>query len=402
MCVFYCFSSVPFACPRCCELGNIIKRAPRASDLPSTECDEHIDKYLKKYQINQDNSIIIRLLSDKEEVFVLKEKLASQNQMPTEVPYRNCTLFTFFDTGENTHICFFSVFFQLHGSNGTEANRMSAYISYIDSVNLMPSKDRTKIYRLILLGLFDFLSSKGYSRVYLWSCPPKKNQDYIFAMKPENMKMPTSARLMKWYQELLELGSQLMVVKSNVGIDEYAVSNGWENLSCLPLMEGDLWITRATEAVTEADKQVLKLTNAMNKLKVDKEKVRDTEKHKELETQRKLMSGNLANFSSDRKIWEYLKVQLKGFNSHYFVIQLGADSKIDDKTLFQTNLGASEHWLNDRHLFVDFFCGDMLEFSSLRRAQYSTHVMLNRIFLENKLCIECKLKSESLSVSIAF
>lgn len=305
-----------------------------------------------------------------------------------EYIYRNCTLFTFFDTGNDTDVCFFAVMFQLYGSNCAKPNQNLAYISYIDSVNLLPSVDRTKIYRLILLGLFAFLKKKGYEKIFLWSCPPKQNQDYVFYMKPPSMKMPTKDRLSNWYNELLMMGVQLKVIDSYTSIMQYASSEGWEEISCVPYLEGDLWVIRMEEAIEQVEKEAKKLMDEIIKLKKKTEaSIKDPKKTTKLANLAIMKEKELEDFNKSSRLWQLINFQIKGFNSEYFVIKLS--SAIVNLADPPTETYKEQMWINDRHLFVDFFWGYMLEFSSERRAQFSTYIMLRRIFAENKICAKC-------------
>lgn len=230
-----------FYCPQCREICKLENVSIRASHIPSTECDECINDFLKSQGINKDNNITIRLLSNVEKVLKVKPKFKFFRN-GDDIRYRNCTLFAFFDTGNDTDICFFSVFFQLYMEKLSELNQKIAYISYIDSVNLIQSTNRTKIYRSILLGLFKYLNGSGISQIFLWSCPSNLNQDYIFYKKPFKMKMPNKERLSNWYIELLNLGVKFNIVHSFKGINEYALERNWKGVEDIPLLEGDLWV----------------------------------------------------------------------------------------------------------------------------------------------------------------
>ena len=54
--------------------------------------------------------------------------------------------------------------------------------------------------RLTMHGL---CASRSYSTLRIWSCPPRKGDDYIFNVHPPSMHMPDPARLQDWYRDLL-------------------------------------------------------------------------------------------------------------------------------------------------------------------------------------------------------
>lgn len=372
----------------------------RASRLPITECDDFITKFLQSQLIDEQQKLTIRLLSDVEHPLRVKSLFHEFRSGANEFTYRNCTLYTFFDTGKDTDICFFSIFFQLYGKECAEPNRNTAYISYIDSVNLLPSQNRTKIYRTILLGLFAYLKKKDFERIFLWSCPAIESQDYIFYMKPSKMKMPTAARLSKWYKDLLQLAKELNVIHSYSGIKEFATFN-WKSIDHVPYLEGDMWVTRMEEAVTTVRQDAKKLENEINKIKArclehPGSTVNDLKNLKEL---KKRLELKVQEFDSDKnfQIWNLMKVQIDGFNSQYFTIQLTEEPSGSHSQELQTI--DKWNWVNNRHLFVDFFWGNMLEFSSERQAQYSTYVMLHRLFAESKICVQCGTAADNISVS---
>lgn len=387
VCVMYCLFNVEaFLCERCKQAVGLPSINLRASILPETDCDKSINSFLQKHNVNLQDQITIRLLTDVNQELKVPDKFRQVRGGPETIEYRNCTLFTFFDTGLNTDICFFSVFFQLFGDCCQDCNRNTAYISYIDSVNFLP-EHRTLIYRLVLLGLFEFLESKGYTKIYLWSCPPSGNQDYIFYMKPPKMKMPTAARLAKWYRELLQTGLELGVIDSYQGIQDTV-----KDVNGLPYMDGDLWVTRLSEAIDIVNKERTKDCSEIAKLQAKLK--RDARNDERQQIQEQIESLRFRSLSTDAKLWELMTVQIQGFNREYFVIHLTEKAKVVEESFTGNVLEKSQGWLNDRHLFMDFFWGHMLEFSSERRARYSTFVMLWKIFLENSICANCKIRRD--------
>lgn len=309
-----------------------------------------------------------------------------------DVPYQNCTLFSFFETNNDSDICYFSVIYQLYTSDSPDLYRNTAYISYIDSINLMPSSDRTKIYRLILLGLFEYLKSKGIQRIFLWSCPSQVNQDYIFYKKPPLMKMPNKVRLAKWYKELLALGVRLNVIYSYKDIRKYARDQSWRRVEEIPLLDGDLWIARMNEAIAAVTKEKDKVYMDEAKLRVTLKEAKacgnELAARKASENWKKLITKERA-VDERAKLWSLMDVQIKGFSSEYFVINL-TQSEVAYNASTELEKEIPRHWINSRHLLVDFFWEHMLEFSDERQAQFSTHSLLYRALAESSICILCQ------------
>ena len=267
----------------------------------------------------------------------------------------------------------------------------------MDSVNLCPSLNRTMVYRMILIGLFAYLKTKGYEIIYLWSCPSKQNQDYIFYMKPPKMKMPTRERLSLWYTELFRMAKDMKIVHSFSGISEFSRSHQWKSIDDVPYLEGDMWVTRMEESVLAVKREVSKLEDEILKLRSRIQRYSNNQKKlNDWNHQLKMKQQERVEYDKNAKIWQEMCVQIRGFNSQYFIIKL-SETPTSQTYQKMANINIWP-WINDRHLFVDFFWGNMMEFSSERRAQYSTYVFLYRLFAESKICIQCKIVAESVSV----
>lgn len=389
-----------FFCKKCREREKLDFFPVRAKNLPKSECDIFISNFLKKMDLNANDLLTIRLLSKMKNLFDVKTIIQDFRIGPSTIDFLNCSLFVFYSTEEDADICFFSVFFQLYGTNCEEPNRNTAYVSYIDSVNLYPYSDRTLIYRTILLGLFSYLKTQGFVKIYLWSCPPKQNQDYIFYMKPPAMKMPTRDGLASWYIDLFKLGQKIGVIGSYRGVHQYANAENWKSIGDIPYICGDLWPVRTEEVVQAVIKEHSKLKVETSNLWSKCKKETNQKKMKILKERFEKKLKSLNEYNMNESVWKMLNVQIKGFDKEYFIIELSSSVsevivKVDNPTVIDRS------WLNDRGSLVDFLWENMLEFSSERRAQFSTHVMLYRILAESKLCVRCSIKSEK-GVTVSF
>lgn len=193
--------NVPFICSSCqLATKSLNSRFKLSSEnLPTTECDRFITDYLNHSRLEMPKKIIVRLVSCFQRSVEIQHSISKYSNRKGKISYQNCSLFAFFKTAQEDEIAFFAAYFHLYQSDcELEANRNSVYISYIDSVNLLGERQRTKTYQHILLGLFGFLKTKNYRKIFIWSCPPKKSLDYIFHEKPPNMKIPTKQRLIDW------------------------------------------------------------------------------------------------------------------------------------------------------------------------------------------------------------
>lgn len=392
VCVLYQrLSQQIFNCPQCRAFYNLEHVSIRASLLPSTGCDRYITNFLRQQGVNEKEQITIRLMSNMKAFRKLDADFKDFREAD-DVPYQNCTLFAFVETGNDSDICFFSVIFQLYTNDSPDLYRNTAYISYIDSINLMPTSSRTKIYRLILLGLFEYLKSTGTQRIFLWSCPSQVNQDYIFYKKPPKMKMPNKVRLAKWYRELLALGVRLNVIYSYKDIRKYSRDQCWRRIEEIPLLDGDLWITRMHEVIAAVAKEDDKVCKELMNLKAKLKEARacgDVLTNKKVSESLKKLMTKPSELEESARLWSLMDVQVKGFSSEYFVINL-MESSVAYNTSTELEKEIPRQWINSRHLLVDFFWEQMLEFSDERQAQFSTHSMLYRALMDGDMCAICR------------
>lgn len=389
----------PFLCRKCRDFINVKPPSIRAAKLPTTDCDRFIMDFLaKEFNIKDNDSMTIRLLSNAEKTLRVKQRIANARGGAIEYSYRNCTLFTFFDTGCDSDICFLAIFFQLYGEDCPEPNRNAAYISYIDSVNLLPVSTvrRTFVYRIILLGLIAYLKQQGFTKVFLWSCPPNKDNDYVFHVKPAWMKIPNKDRLAKWYEDLFKMGLKSGVIKSFQGIQKYAEQQGLRDIRNLPYMEGDLWITRMEEAVTMVDAKEAKMRKELSALQATIDGAKNLTNHVNDQKMNALKrrQQECTAWNKKAEVWELMEVQLRGFNSVYFVIHLEKPANVQRK---QNDI--ERDWLGDRQLLVDFLYEFLLEFRDERSAKFSTQSLLYRIFADGRICIQCATEATALTVS---
>lgn len=324
----------------------------------------------------------------------VKPNVQEYRSVASELNVRTWVLFTFFDSGDGVDICVFAAYVQLYGSDCEGPNKNSAYISYIDSVNFLPSSRRTKIYRYTLLGLFEYLKTKGFKRVYLWSCPPKKHHDYIFHRKPSNMKIPTRDRLSKWYSHFLALGIEENIIISFDGIKQYAAKEEWNGLNDVPYLEGDLWPNRMEGFITTLKKQFDQINALLSSSKAQYNKLKSNNAKRAVELKKRIEKHTKAldQLNIEAKLWAKMKVEFNGFNTDYFVIWLDKNINITEVEDNQPET-VERPWINSRHEFLDFFCDQMLEFSTERRAKFSSRIMLFKIFAESQICVDCGEKS---------
>lgn len=392
ICVLHISAAEKFFCKNCCHQMEIEKSPIRAKSLPSSECDEFISEFLASYDVVPSNDITIRMLSSMDRMMSYQAR--SSKSDPFAFSYRDFKLLCFMETCDQNDVCFFAIHFQLHCDKCPLTNRRSPYISYIDSINFLPSSIRTRVYRFIILGLMKYLKDKGFEKVFLWSCPPQKDGDYIFYKKPNEMAMPTRARLSNWYTAFFQLGQQLNIIESFCGINDVALKEGWSNIADLPFFKGDHWASRISELTRKVNEKLETLLVTVDFLNA-RHKFRNSRSSTEIMPTSELKT----------ETWNLISSELEELNPDYFVAQLCSNPKKSAQFSLGCKPGnnfINSRWLDQRHSFVEFFWDSLLEFSSERRAKYRTQVMLHRIFSENNICTQCssKMAGEKLVVNL--
>lgn len=135
-----------------------------------------------------------------------------------------------------------------YGDNCPSPNRRRVYISYLDSVHyLQPSFHRTLAYHTILCEYLRYVRARGFHTAHIWSCPPSKGDEYIFYCHPPQQLIPKDEMLRNWYVEALKMAQDKgIVLETRTIYDEYFKDNGINPESgepfdptSLPYFEGD-------------------------------------------------------------------------------------------------------------------------------------------------------------------
>jgi hypothetical protein len=188
------------------------------------------------------DSLFVRLLARTKLVTEVPERVRQMfPDMPTELPGTE-SCFGLFQTVDGLPVLLFLFYAQEYGADCPEPNRNRVYISYVDSVNyFQPKQLRTAVYQRLLLAYIQNASDRGFKACHLWSCPPCKNDEYIFVGHPAAQKRPAKAKLLEWYQAMARVDS-LSVAHFT---DEFKDATP-------PFFAGDAWAIEASKAKTVA------------------------------------------------------------------------------------------------------------------------------------------------------
>lgn len=57
---------------------------------------------------------------------------------------------------------------------------------------------RKAVYRAFIVGYLAYAEENGFKAAHIWSCPPKKDMDYIFYCHPKDQTYLAPVWLLKW------------------------------------------------------------------------------------------------------------------------------------------------------------------------------------------------------------
>ena len=121
---------------------------------------------------------------------------------PKEFPYTRKCILAFMDI-DDAPVCFFAMVVFEYGDDCPPPNTRRVYISLLDSVKLpksyLPSASRTAIYHGLVRGYLRNCGERGFEACHIYTCPPRKGQNYVFPHKPEDQKEISLVRLRRWY-----------------------------------------------------------------------------------------------------------------------------------------------------------------------------------------------------------
>ena len=107
------------------------------------------------------------------------------------------------------------------------------------------------------ISYMDYVKRRGFTRCYLWSCPPVKGDQYILNCRPRTQKMPNPERLRQWYLRLLKKATQEgIVVNQTTLYDRFFVPRQAPITAArLPYFDGDYWPAMTDRILKEIDGQ---------------------------------------------------------------------------------------------------------------------------------------------------
>lgn len=221
-----------------------------------------------------------------------------------------------------------------YGDQCPPPNRRRVYISYLDSVHyLQPAMYRTLTYQAIICEYLRFVRARGFHTAHIWSCPPSKGDEYIFYCHPSQQLVPKDEMLRDWYVKALKKAQDKgVVIETRTIYDEYFKDNCTNpetgepfDPTDLPYFDGDY-----------IPGEIEKIINIINKDGSQRDGAKDLNskanppKGQKKEGKRKgtrSNPGELINQVRD-KVMNRLDLTLARMKNNFFVAQLLSDDYI--------------------------------------------------------------------------
>jgi len=320
-----------------------------ACDLPTCKLSDAIEAHLAEQLAKNSviaKDVVVRVASCKKYKYKAVQKIRNRyDGYPDGFPYISKALLAF-QKIEGRDVCFFAMYVQEYGANCPQPNTNRTYISYLDSVRYLqtsPPDRRTLVYHSIVNGYLKQACALGFTHAHIWVEPPKPGDEYIFHCRPVDQqhgtRPMTGSKLRSWYQAMLTRAQECGIVREFGDIQEEIIQH-LTSIRDFPMFEGDFF--------PEHMMQQLLAEN----------------------------SGppGLARKKSDLIIQEMTK-QVGSKRSRFLVALLNT-SKQADIEMEASSPYVSNQLVDSRHLFLQGCLSKHWQYNELRRAHYTTMMIL--------------------------
>ncbi|RZC53418.1 hypothetical protein C5167_012283 [Papaver somniferum] len=366
---------------------------PGATDLPTTELSDFIEdrlfSCLKKERDARAESVgknsdevlgaedlVVRVVLSVEKKLLVKQEFLDvfkEENYPKELPYRS-KFILLFQKIDGVDVCLFGMYVQEYGSKCAHPNQRSIYISYLDSVKYFRPDGvitatgeslRTLVYQQILVGYLDYCRKRGFSRCYIWSCPPSKADNYIFNCHPEIQKNPKLGTLRDWYGEMLRKAAKENIVASVSNLYDYFFApHGEQKVTAarLPYFDGDYWPLIAEDLLKKRVKDKPTPIRKARKQKPSFEAVECTD-----------TSGDSP---MGDQLMQDLGKEIRKKKENFIVVDLETQHMAEEDTDQDEDKVIEGRIFDGRYNFLDFCMQHHYQFDNLQRAKHSSMMIL--------------------------
>jgi E1A/CREB-binding protein len=231
----------------------------------------------------------------------------------------------------------------------------------------------------------DFCKQNGFQTAHIWACPPGEGDDYIFHCHPIEQKIPKPKRLVEWYRNMLERGREHNVISSYVDVFQYCTEVEITAVTEIPYFEGDFWPNVIEETIKELDQEAeerkaVEATVDNGSKKAGKRST--SKKGSKKAASRTKISRKVNPLVNGDDLTQKIYQTMDKHKEVFFVVYLQPPSlrssplpsTTDPDSLVTCDL------MDGRDAFLNLAREKHWEFSSLRRAKYSTMSMLYELF----------------------
>ncbi|XP_060705627.1 histone acetyltransferase p300-like [Hemiscyllium ocellatum] len=406
-----------FVCDPCLKKTGKTRKENKfcAKRLPTTKLgvylETRINDFLRRQNHPEAGECTVRVVHSSDKTVEvkpgMKARFVDNGEMAESFPYRTKALFAFEEI-DGVDVCFFGMHVQEYGSDCPPPNQRRVYISYLDSVHFFrPRCLRTAVYHEILIGYLEYVRKLGYTAGHIWACPPSEGDDYIFHCHPLDQKIPKPKRLQEWYKKMLDKAVAERTIHDYKDIFKQATEDRLTSAKELPYFEGDFWPNVLEESIKELEQEEEERKREENNTssestdgkKGDSKNAKKKNNKKTSKNKSSLSRGNkkkpgMPNVSND--LSQKLYATMEKHKEVFFVIRLIAGpnsnslpSILDPDPLIACDL------MDGRDAFLTLARDKHMEFSSLRRAKWSTMCMLVELHNQGQdrfvyTCNECK------------
>ncbi|EGT49559.1 hypothetical protein CAEBREN_31096 [Caenorhabditis brenneri] len=219
-------------------------------------------------------------------------------------------------------------------------------IDYLDSVPFVePKEARGTVFRGVILLYLEWAKKIGFNHAHLFSNPPDQGTDYILSIHPIDQLYKTADELLKWYNALLRKGVERGVLVEVRTFKQEMERKPYTQPTDLLPFEGGLWMN----CMSEFDRDI-----------------------------RKEFGKTLPKDQYFEKFSELMKEKFKANAKNNFFIDLDLKSK----RVTDPDPRKPHKTLGDRDAFLEKCRKHNWEFSSLRRAKYTSVAVITMMMGE--------------------